>query len=244
MVLWNRKEPVPLQFHRIFFYWDLLHFHGIYSSALKSCADQLAEVFTNAFNMSLGLSVIPTCFKKATIVLAPKKSTISCLKNYRPMELIVDGPIRHLLLPACLPASLDSLQFTYHTNRSVGDAITLALHMSLSDLEWKNTLCENIVGRPQVSIQYQNAQQACHPSYMTWGWTDICATGSWTFWQVGHKWSELAASHSAQELLKAACSGPFLYSLFTRGVTVHVFVPGPFQYRTFGMVQVCTKCNL
>lgn len=145
---------------------------------------------------------------------------------------------------SCLPASLDSLQFTYYTNRSVGDAITLALHMSLSDLEWKNTLCENIVGQPQVSIQYQNAQQACHPSYMTWGWTDICATGSWTFWQVGHKWSELAASHSAQELLKAACSGPFLYSLLTRGVTVHVFVPGPFQYRTFGMVQVCTKCNL
>jgi hypothetical protein len=40
---------------------------------LKACADQLASVFTDIFNLSLSQSVIPTCFKIATIVPVPKK---------------------------------------------------------------------------------------------------------------------------------------------------------------------------
>ena len=47
--------------------------------ALKACASELAEVFADNFNLSLLLSVVPTCFKRATITPVPKKSSVSCL---------------------------------------------------------------------------------------------------------------------------------------------------------------------
>ncbi len=37
---------------------------GIPGRVLKACAFQLAGVFTDIFNLSLSLSVVPTCFKK------------------------------------------------------------------------------------------------------------------------------------------------------------------------------------
>ncbi|KAI4889625.1 hypothetical protein NFI96_007414 [Prochilodus magdalenae] len=40
------------------------------------------------FNISLSTAVIPpTCFKTTTIIPVPKKSTVSCLNNYRPIAL-------------------------------------------------------------------------------------------------------------------------------------------------------------
>ena len=47
---------------------------GIPSHVLRACADQLAGVFTDIFNQSLSQSAVPTCFKRATIVPAPKKA--------------------------------------------------------------------------------------------------------------------------------------------------------------------------
>ena len=38
---------------------------------LKAYEDQLASVFSDIFNLSLTESVIPTCFKKTTIVPVP-----------------------------------------------------------------------------------------------------------------------------------------------------------------------------
>ncbi len=46
---------------------------GIPGRVLKACAFQLAGVFTDIFNLSLSLSVVPACFKKSTIVPIPKK---------------------------------------------------------------------------------------------------------------------------------------------------------------------------
>ncbi len=54
---------------------------GIPGRALKVCADQLADVFTDIFNLSLLQSVVPTCFKKTTIVPVPKKSRTLCLND-------------------------------------------------------------------------------------------------------------------------------------------------------------------
>ncbi|KAI4891143.1 hypothetical protein NFI96_005363 [Prochilodus magdalenae] len=45
---------------------------GVHNRVLRACAIQLAEVFTDIFNLSLRLSVIPTCFKRTTIVPVPK----------------------------------------------------------------------------------------------------------------------------------------------------------------------------
>ncbi|KAK3539496.1 hypothetical protein QTP70_009039 [Hemibagrus guttatus] len=54
---------------------------------LRECAEQLADVFTDIFNISLSSAIVPTCFKTMTIVPVPKKSTVSCLNDYRPIAL-------------------------------------------------------------------------------------------------------------------------------------------------------------
>eukprot|EP00061_Rhincodon_typus_P015483 g43187.t1 len=44
------------------------------SHALRSCADQLAEVFADIFNFSLLQAKVPNSFKKTTIIPVPKKT--------------------------------------------------------------------------------------------------------------------------------------------------------------------------
>jgi hypothetical protein len=48
---------------------------------LKACADQLASVVTDIFNMSLTESILPTCFKQTTIVPVPKEAKVTCLNH-------------------------------------------------------------------------------------------------------------------------------------------------------------------
>lgn len=60
---------------------------GIPGRVLRDCANQLAEVFTSIFNLSLSTCAIPKCLKSATNVPIPKKSDVSSLNDYRPMAL-------------------------------------------------------------------------------------------------------------------------------------------------------------
>ena len=50
---------------------------GLPGRVLRACADQLANVFTDIFNLSLSESVIPTCFKQTTIVPVHKNINLS-----------------------------------------------------------------------------------------------------------------------------------------------------------------------
>ena len=50
---------------------------GLPGHVLRACADQLASVFTDIFNLSLDKSVIPTCFKQITIVPVHKKAKVT-----------------------------------------------------------------------------------------------------------------------------------------------------------------------
>ncbi len=61
--------------------------NGITGRVLRSCADQLAGLFTSIFNESLATSVVPTPFKKSVIIPVPKNSKPSCLNDYRPVAL-------------------------------------------------------------------------------------------------------------------------------------------------------------
>ena len=56
-------------------------------SCLKVCADQLAPIFTQIFNTSLELCEVPSCFKRSTMILVPKKPSITGLNDYRPVAL-------------------------------------------------------------------------------------------------------------------------------------------------------------
>ncbi len=117
---------------------------GIPGRVLKACAFQLAGVFTVIFNLSLSLSVVPSCFKKSTIVPIPKKNKITCLNDWRPVALtpIFSKCFEKLVrdyICSVLPASLDPLQFAYRSNHSTDDAIAFTLHTALAHLENKNT---------------------------------------------------------------------------------------------------------
>ncbi len=105
---------------------------GIPGRVLKACAFELAGVFTDILNPSLSLSVVPSCFKKSTIVPIPKKNKIKCLNDWRPAALtpIFSKYFEKLVrehICSVLPASLDPLQFAYRSNRSTDDAIAFTL---------------------------------------------------------------------------------------------------------------------
>ncbi len=111
---------------------------GITGRVLRSCADQLAGLFTSIFNESLATSVVPTSFKKSIIIPVPKNNKPSCLNDYRPVALtsIVMKVFERLVkshISSSIPVTLDPLQFAYRSNRSTDDAISHILHSSLRD---------------------------------------------------------------------------------------------------------------
>ncbi len=116
---------------------------GITGRVLRSCADQLAGLFTSIFNESLATSVVPTSFKKSVIIPVPRNSKPSCLNDYRPVALTstVMKVFERLLknhICSSIPATLDPLQFAYRPNRSTDDAISQVLHSSLTHIDSKN----------------------------------------------------------------------------------------------------------
>ncbi len=87
---------------------------GITGRVLRSCADQLAGLFTSIFNESLATSVVPTSFKKSIIIPVPKNNKPSCLNDYRPVALtsIVMKVFERLvksLISSSIPVTLDPL---------------------------------------------------------------------------------------------------------------------------------------
>ncbi len=116
---------------------------GITGRVLRSCADQLAGLFTSIFNESLATSVVPTSFKKYVIIPVPKNNKPSCLNDYRPVALtsIVMKVFERLVkshICSSIPVTLDPLQFAYRSNRSTDDAISHILHSSLTHIDSSN----------------------------------------------------------------------------------------------------------
>eukprot|EP00061_Rhincodon_typus_P013389 g39731.t1 len=123
---------------------------GVSGQAVRSCANQLAEVFTNIFNLSLLQADVPTCFKKTTIIPVPKNAHAICLADYCPMALtsIIMKFFQKLVMVhinSSLPICLNPLQFAYRCNRSIGDAISLALHSSLEHVDDKDTCVRHLL---------------------------------------------------------------------------------------------------
>ncbi|KAI2644416.1 RNA-directed DNA polymerase from mobile element jockey [Labeo rohita] len=117
---------------------------GIPGRVLRACAEQLAGVFTDIFNMSLAQAAVPACFKSTSIVPVPKHSSPTCLNDYRPVALtpIIIKCFERLVLTHLkdsLQSSLDPIQFAYRGNRSTEDAVSIALHSVLTHLDSTNT---------------------------------------------------------------------------------------------------------
>ncbi|KAI5617232.1 gastrula zinc finger protein XlCGF28.1-like [Silurus asotus] len=117
---------------------------NIPSRVLRECAEQIADVFTDIFNISLNSATVPSCLKTTTIIPVLKKSSVSCLNDYRPVALtpIVMKCFERLVMrhiKTQLPPALDPMQFAFHPNRSMDDAISTTLHLALTHLDNKDS---------------------------------------------------------------------------------------------------------
>ncbi|KAI3362263.1 hypothetical protein L3Q82_012229, partial [Scortum barcoo] len=173
---------------------------GIPGRALKVCADQLADVFADIFNVSLLQSVVPTCFKETIIVPVPKKTKILSLNDYRPVALTSTimkcfERLVKLFITSSILDSLDPLQFAYRPNRSTEDAIALTLHTALSHLDQRDTYVR------MLFIDYSSAFNTIVPSKLTPG----CADGQ----------HHILHPDSEHRHPQGCVLSPLLYSLFT-----------------------------
>lgn len=84
----------------------------ILGRVLRDCAHQLAEVFTDIFNLSLSQAIVPACLKSAIIIPVPKQTNISCLNDYRLVALIpiIAKCFERLVLKHIIPLPLDQHQ--------------------------------------------------------------------------------------------------------------------------------------
>ncbi len=104
---------------------------GVTPACLKTCADQLAPIFTQILNRSLELCEVPSCFKRSTIIPVPKKPKLTGLNDYRPEALtsVAMKSFERLVLVYQKDITgplLDPLQFAYRANRSVNDAVKIS----------------------------------------------------------------------------------------------------------------------
>ncbi len=130
---------------------------------IRDCAYQLADVFTDIFNMSLSTATVPTCLKTATIIPVLKQVNITTLNDYRPVALtpIIAKCLERLVMrhiKSALPPNLDQHQYAYRANRSTEDAITSALHAALTHLDGRETSVR------MLFIDYSSAFNTIVPS--------------------------------------------------------------------------------
>jgi len=191
---------------------------------LKACAPDLAGVFTDIFNLSLSPSVVPNSFKGATIIPVPKKPSVSCLNDYRPVVLtsVVMKCFERLVkdhITSCLSPALDLLQFAYRLNRSTDDAVALALNTALFHLDQNNIYVR------MLFIDFSSAFNTIVPSRLIMKLQDLNISPSMCSWILNFLTDRPQAvrlgniTSTSLTLSTGAPQGcvlsPLLYSLFT-----------------------------
>ncbi len=190
---------------------------------LKTCAHQLAGVFTDIFNLSFSLSAVPQCFKTSTIVPIQKTPKASCLNDWRPVALtpIISKCFEKLIrdhICSVLPASLNPQQFAYRKNLSTEDAIAFTLHIALSHLDKRNIYVR------MLFVDYSSAFNTIVPSKLV---VKIQALGlnnslcSWILdYLTGRRQEVRVGSNISSPLtlntgdLQGCVLSPLLYSLY------------------------------
>ncbi len=180
------------------------------------------------FNLSLSLSVVPSCFKKSIIVPIPKKNKITCLNDWRPVALtpIFSKCFEKLVrdyICSVLPASLDPLQFAYRSNRSTDDAIAFTLHTALSHLENKNTYVR------MLFVDYSSAFNTIVPATLVAKFQTLGLNRSLCSWILdfltGRSQVVRMGNNTSSPLIldtgapQGCVLSPLLYSLYTHDCT-------------------------
>ncbi|KAK3545873.1 hypothetical protein QTP70_016452 [Hemibagrus guttatus] len=176
---------------------------------LRECAEQLADVFTDIFNISLTSAFVPMCLKTTTIIPMPKKSTISCLNEYRPIAItpIVMKCFERLVMrhiKTQLPPSLDRSTDDASPQPSISFNTIIPQHLieKLSLLGLNTSLCNWILdfltGRPQ-SVRIGNSFSSTNT--LSIGVPQGCVLNPLLFTLMTH---DYAAMHSLNNIVKFA----------------------------------------
>ena len=121
---------------------------NISARVLKTCADQLAPVFTQLYNES-SQTHIPSIWKTAKIIPVPKKSTPKEPNDYRPIALtsIPFKCCERIILNKLLDevgSILDCHQYAYQKGRSVEDATLCYIDTITKHLESNNAYARSL----------------------------------------------------------------------------------------------------
>ncbi|KAK3568085.1 hypothetical protein QTP86_030304 [Hemibagrus guttatus] len=100
---------------------------------------QLADVFTDIFNISLSRVVVPTRLKTTTIIPVPKTTTVSCLNDYRLFthHETHQDPATTLTGPLAVCVLSGSLQGRSHHHNPSSVRITWDQQLSFSGIEFQ-----------------------------------------------------------------------------------------------------------
>ncbi|KAK3540897.1 hypothetical protein QTP86_003964 [Hemibagrus guttatus] len=197
-------------------------------SLLKNCANQLSPVFTDIFNTSLETCHVPACFKISAIVPVPKKTKITGLNDYRPVALtsVVMKSFERLVLSYLKDITdplLDPLQFAYRSNRSVDDAVILALHFILQHLDSPGSYARILF------VDFSSAFNTIIPALLRdklfqlnvpdsmCSWITDFLTDRRQFVRLGTHVSDL--QHISTGSPQGCVLSPLLFSLYTNGCT-------------------------
>jgi hypothetical protein len=109
---------------------------GLPGLVLRACANHLAIVFTDVFNLSLIQSVIPTCFKQITIVPVPKNAKVTCLNDYGPVALTFVALKGWLWLTSTPSSQAPWTHFKLHTDPKDPQMMQSLFPSTLSSPTW------------------------------------------------------------------------------------------------------------
>lgn len=113
---------------------------------IRECARQLAGVFTNIFNRSLSLCVVPSCFKSSVIVPVPKKCKVICSNYWCPL-------LYSLCTHDCVPTQKFGLVVNFSNDTIVIGLITN--NDALAQWSQENNLSLNIDKNRELIVDYR-----------------------------------------------------------------------------------------
>ncbi|TWW74192.1 hypothetical protein D4764_14G0001930 [Takifugu flavidus] len=196
---------------------------GVSPSTLRHCAEELPPVFTDIFNSSLESCQVPACLKTSTIVPVPKKPRITGLNDYRPVALtsVVMKSLERLILPhlkSITTPLLDPLQIAYRANRSVDDAVNLALHSILQHLDSPGTYARILL------VDFSSAFNTIRPALLQDELSQLSVPASLCRWithfltdrrQHVRLGKSLGLCLHQHWITPGLCTFPLLFSLYT-----------------------------
>ncbi|KAK1805725.1 hypothetical protein P4O66_001989 [Electrophorus voltai] len=170
------------------------------------------------------LDIVPSSFKRSTIVPVPKKPRPSDLIDYRLVVMKCFEKLVRDFITSSLPASMDPLQFAYRHNRSTDDAIAHLLHTTLTHLDKGRGNNVKI-----LFVDYSSAFNTIIPSLLTTKLEDLGLHTSlcdWIFnFQTDRPQSVRVGNCTSSTLTlstgapQGCVLSPLLYSLYTYDCT-------------------------